>query len=58
MKDHVLGLKDSTRNIYVTDKGDGVELLDYLIENRLYSIFETNGVFLTTTRTSMKETDC
>ncbi len=46
-KDYVLRLKDGGKNIYVTDEKNGIELMDYLFNNKLYSVFETQGVFLT-----------
>ncbi len=48
-KDYILRLPDPTKNKYITDEGDGVELTDYLYGNKLYSIFETHEVFLTST---------
>ncbi len=47
VKDYVLRLKDATKNQYVTDEGGGVELTDYLVGNKLYSVFETGGFLLT-----------
>jgi hypothetical protein len=32
---------------YVTDEGNGIELMDYYFNNKLYSVFETHGVMLT-----------
>lgn len=46
-KDYILRLKDADKNIYVTDEKNGIELMDYLFKNKLYSIFETQGIFLT-----------
>jgi len=46
-KDYVLRLKDASKNLYVTDEGGGLELTDYLVGNKLYSVFETQGVMLT-----------
>jgi hypothetical protein len=46
-KDYIVRLKDSEKNIYVTDEQNGIELIDYLFENKLYSNFETEGLFLT-----------
>lgn len=46
-KDYVLRLKDAEKNTYVTDEKNGIELMDYLIGNKLYSIFETQEIFLT-----------
>jgi hypothetical protein len=31
----------------VTDEGGGLELTDYLVGNKLYSVFETGGFLLT-----------
>lgn len=46
-KDYVLRLKDAEKNIYVTDENNGIELQDYLFGNKLYSVFETHGTYLT-----------
>ena len=46
-KDYVLKLKDAEKHIYVTDENNGIELQDYLFGNKLYSVFETQGIFLT-----------
>lgn len=48
-KDYTLRLPDPSTNKYITDEGDGIELTDYLYGNKLYSIFETHDVFLTST---------
>lgn len=47
VKDYVLRLKDKEKNQYVTDEGGGLELLDYLTGNKLYTVFETQGILLT-----------
>jgi hypothetical protein len=47
VKDYKLVLKDATTNTYVTDEGDGIVLKDYLFNNKLYNVFETQGIFLT-----------
>lgn len=46
-KDYILRLKDASKQWYVTDEGGGVELTDYLFGNKLYTVFETEGVMLT-----------
>jgi len=46
-KDYLLRLKDAETNIYVTDEKNGIELMDYLFNNKLYSLFETQEIFLT-----------
>jgi hypothetical protein len=47
VKDYKLVLKDAATNSYVTDEGDGIILKDYLFNNKLYNVFETQGIFLT-----------
>jgi len=47
VKDYKLILKDAATNSYVTDEGDGIVLKDYLFHNKLYSVFETQGILLT-----------
>lgn len=49
VKDYVLRLKDAAKGHYVTDEGGGVVLMDYLFLNKLYCVFETAGVMLTST---------
>ncbi len=46
-KNYTLRLKDKANGIYVTDEGDGIELKDYLFDDKLYSVFETEGIMLT-----------
>ncbi len=47
VKDYLLRLKDKEKSLYVTDEGDNLLLDTYLIGNKLYSIFETHGILLT-----------
>lgn len=47
VKDYKLILKDAATNSYLTDEGDGIILKDYLFNNKLYNVFETQGIFLT-----------
>lgn len=46
-KDYVLRLVDPAKQTYITDEGGGVELADYLFGDKLYCVFETHGVLLT-----------
>lgn len=46
-KNYKLILKDTASQTYITDEGDGVELLNYYFNNKLYSVFETQDVMLT-----------
>lgn len=46
-KDYILRCKDRIKNEYLTDEGDGITLNEYIFENKCYSVFETNGMILT-----------
>ncbi len=46
-KNYTLRIKDKANGIYITDEGDGIELIDYLFDDKLYSVFETEGILLT-----------
>jgi hypothetical protein len=47
VKDYVLRLLDRAKGHYVVDEGGGLVLDDYLIGNKLYSVFEVKGNLLT-----------
>lgn len=47
VKDYILRFKD--KNMYVTDEGGGIELNNYVFENKMYNIFEVEGITLTAT---------
>jgi hypothetical protein len=47
VKDYKLRLKDANKNTYITDEGGGVELLNYAFGDKLYNVFETHDVMLT-----------
>lgn len=47
VKNYKLVLMDSASQVYTTDEGDGVVLWNYLFNNKLYSVFEVQGVTLT-----------
>lgn len=44
------------QTIYLTDEGDGVVLRNYCFANKLYSLFETDGITLTATYELIGET--
>lgn len=46
-KDYSLRVVDKQKGIYITDEGDGIELMNYTFGNKLYSNFETSGILLT-----------
>jgi len=47
VKDYVLRVKDAAKGRYVTDEGEGIELAEYVFGNKMYSVFETGGILLT-----------
>lgn len=49
VKDYVLRTRDAAKGLYLTDEGGGIELLDYLFGNKLYCVFETSNIVLTST---------
>jgi hypothetical protein len=49
VKDYLLRVKDKEKNTYVTDEGNNLLLDNYLIGNKMYSIFETHDILLTAT---------
>ena len=46
-KDYLLRRTDKEKNQYETDEQNGIVLKDYLVDNKLYSTFETEGIYLT-----------
>ncbi len=48
VKDYTLRLKDPAKGLYITDEGE-IELMDYLFGQKLYCVFETQGITLTST---------
>jgi hypothetical protein len=46
-KNYKLVLKDTASQTYLIDEGEGVELWSYYFINKLYSVFETHDVMLT-----------
>ena len=56
-KDYQLILDDSTGFRFKVDEGEGIALYDYLFENKLYSVFETHEIMLTSTYELTKEGD-
>ena len=46
-KNYKLVLKDTASQTYLIDEGNGIELWSYYFNNKLYSVFETHDVMLT-----------
>lgn len=46
-KDYTLRLLDAASKTFAVDEGDGIELRDYLFGNKLYGVFETQEIMLT-----------
>lgn len=47
VKDYKLKLLDPEKKLYVVDEGNGIALHSYLFGDKLYSVFETQGILLT-----------
>lgn len=47
VKDYKLKLLDAEKKLYAVDEGGGIALHSYLFNNKLYSVFETQGILLT-----------
>lgn len=47
VKDYLLKLIDSKQQLYLLDEGDNIVLNSYVIKDKLYQIFETEGILLT-----------
>jgi hypothetical protein len=45
-KDYSLRVIDIQKGTYITDEGDGVELMNYTFGNKMFSNFETAGILL------------
>ena len=50
VKDYIIRVKDKAKQVYITDEGGGIELEDYAFGDKMYSLFETNGYWLTSTQ--------
>ena len=50
VKDYEWRLKDRARQLYVTDEGGGVVLEDFAYGNKMFSAFETQGIWLTSSQ--------
>lgn len=50
VKDYEIALKDKTKQIYITDEGGGTVLEDYAFGNKLFSQFQTQDYWLTSTQ--------
>jgi len=48
-KDYTLRVSDASKGVFITDEGEGTLLMDYQFGNKLYSVFEVDGILLTAT---------
>jgi hypothetical protein len=55
VKDYKMKLSDTKPNCFITDEGDGIELENYLFNDKLYNIFETEGIMLTSSYECVNE---
>lgn len=49
VKDYKLIVDDLKKGRYLLDEGDGVYLIEYNVGNKLYSLFQVNNIYLTST---------
>ena len=49
VKDYKLVVDDLDKGRYILDEGDGIELIEYNVGNKLYSAFKVNDAYLTAT---------
>lgn len=54
-KNYKMKITDSSSNRFMIDEGDGIYLYDYLFNNKLYSVFETHDILLTSTYELVKD---
>ncbi len=47
VKDYKLVVDDLSKGRYILDEGDDVHLIEYNVDNRLYSLFKVNNLYLT-----------
>lgn len=47
VKDYLLKLIDSKQQLYLLDEGNNIVLNSYVINDKLYQVFETDGILLT-----------
>lgn len=47
VKDYKLIVDDLKTGRYILDEGDGVQLVEYAINNKLYSMFQVEDIYLT-----------
>ncbi|MEM6379602.1 MAG: hypothetical protein AAF705_15465, partial [Bacteroidota bacterium] len=55
VKDYKLKLIDAEKKLYAVDEGNSIALHSYLFDNKLYSVFETQGILLTSSYELMGE---
>jgi hypothetical protein len=56
-KNYTLKLIDTTSNRFVVDEGEGILLYDYLFNNKLYAVFETHDILLTSSYELLNENE-
>lgn len=56
VKDYKMRMNDPAGNVLVVDEGDGIELLTYRFNQKLFNVFETSGFMLTSTYELINET--
>ena len=47
VKDYKLVVRDLSKGQYILDEGDGVEVMHYVVQNKMYSLFQVDDIYLT-----------
>lgn len=50
VKDYKLIVDDLNQGRYLLDEGDGLKLIEYNVNDKMYSLFKVNDIYLTATR--------
>ena len=55
VKDYRLVVKDAERGLYIMDEGNGVELMEFVVGNKMYSNFKMGPTILTSSMERLGE---
>ena len=47
VKDHKLVIDNIKEGRYILDVGDGSKIVEYVVNNKMYSLFEVDDIYLT-----------
>ena len=55
VKDYKLIIDDINEGRYILDEGNGIKLIEYNVNNKLYSLFKVNDIYLTSSTELLDE---